>query len=102
MVVMVVSNTSATVQSLGMLYKTVLQSVLLYGSELLVVTRAILKVLEVFHHWKSRSITGMTPWCTTSGKWGWPPVAEALETTGPLPIKEYVQWIQDTIASQVA
>ena len=33
-----------------MLYKSVVQSVLLYGSESWVVTGAILKVLEVFHH----------------------------------------------------
>ena len=37
-----------------------------------------------------------------SGEWEWPPVAEALETAGLWPIKEYIQRRQDTVAAQVA
>ena len=48
-----------TVRSHGMMYKAVVQSVLMYGSEVLLVMGAFLKVLEVFHHWESRRITGM-------------------------------------------
>ena len=41
-------------------YGPVVRTVLLYGSESWVVTGAMLKVLEGFHHWAARQITGMT------------------------------------------
>ena len=40
-----------TVRSHGMMYKAVVQSVLMYGSEVWLVMGAFLEVLEVFHHW---------------------------------------------------
>ena len=55
----VLTKMGETVQAHGMMYKAVVQSVLMYGSEVLLVMGAFLKVLEVFHHWESRRITGM-------------------------------------------
>ena len=73
---------------------------LLYVSDSWVVTGSMLRVMERFHHQTEKRITGMTAQCTTS--WECPPVAEALETSGPWPIKEYIQHRQDTVAEQVA
>ena len=53
-------KTEETVQSCGMMYKVVPQSVLMYRSESWVVTREMVKFLEGFHHRASRRITGMT------------------------------------------
>ena len=77
----VVKNTGATVQSWGMIYKSVVQLVLLYGSKSWVLMGAMLKVLELFHYQVARRIVGMTAWSATSGEWYWPPVDEAMDTS---------------------
>ena len=61
----VVTNTGATVWAQDMLYKSVSQSVLLYGSESWVVMGEMLNVLEGFHHQVARRITGMMEQRTT-------------------------------------
>ena len=43
-------KTGSTVQSCGNIYKEVVQTMLLYGSDILVVIRAMLKVLEGIHY----------------------------------------------------
>ena len=87
MVGKVVLKTKEMVRVKIILYKVVVQLVLLYGSESWVVTMEIIKVLEVFHHWLKRRILGMTAQSTTKGDWECPPVDEALETAGIRPIK---------------
>ena len=96
-----VTEAGSTVWERGMLYKAVVQSVLLYGSEIWVVMRAMLKVLVGFYHRLARKIMGITARHTTSGEWEWPLLVEALETAGIWPIKEYIQQRQATIAVQV-
>ena len=56
----VVTKTGATVRAQGILYKSIIQSVLLYGSNRWVVMGSMLKLLEVFHHWPVSRISGMT------------------------------------------
>ena len=51
-----------TVQSRAMLYKLVLQTVLLYCNDNWVVVGAIMKMLEGFHHLISRRIPGNNYW----------------------------------------
>ena len=60
MVARVLENTEATVRSRGFMSKSVAQSVILYGSDIWVVTGDIFKVLEGFHHRDARRITGLT------------------------------------------
>ena len=60
MVARLLENTEATVRSRGLMYKSVAQSVILYGSDIWVVTGDIFKVLEGFHHRAARRITGLT------------------------------------------
>ena len=60
MIARVLERTGATVRALGAMYKTATQLVLLYGSNTWVVTRDMLKVLTVFHHWEAHQTTGMT------------------------------------------
>ena len=45
---------------MGIIYKAVTHSVLLYYSEIWVVTGKMLKVLVGFHHWAESWITEMT------------------------------------------
>ena len=102
MVGKVVSKTGAMVQARVMLYKVVVKLVLLYMSDSWVVTGAVIKVLEEFHHQVARRIMGIMAHRTTGGEREWPLVAEALETSGLCPIKEYIKWRQDTVEAQVA
>ena len=78
MVGKVVTKTRVTVRARIMMYKSVMKLVLIYGSKNLVVTGAMLKLLEGFHHRVAISITGMKERRTRSGEWEWPPVSEAL------------------------
>ena len=53
-----------------MLYKAVVQLVLIYASESWVVMGDMLKVLERFHHLVVGRIMGITARRTAYGKWG--------------------------------
>ena len=63
----VLDNTGETMRAQEMVYKAVTQSVLLYRSEIWLVTGVVLKVLEGFHHWSASQITGMTETCGAGG-----------------------------------
>ena len=52
-----------------MLYKVVAHKILLYGRDISVVTGAMLKVLENFHQWAARRITGYTDRHTVDRYW---------------------------------
>ena len=58
--VRVLERTGAMVQSRGEIYKEMVQSVLLYGSNSWVVTGEMLKFLTLFHHQTAQRITGIT------------------------------------------
>ena len=73
-----------------MMYKAVVQAVLLYGSEIWVVTDVMMTVLEGFHHMIARWITGMSARKGNVGEWEWALVDAALDTTGIWPLRGYV------------
>ena len=54
-----------------MFYKAVVQTVLLYVSEIWVVTEAMLKVIEGFNHLAAIRIVGMTAQRTNDRYWEW-------------------------------
>ena len=56
----VTKKTKSMVQEWEMVYKVVVQMVLLYGSDSWVVTEAMLKVLEGFHHRVAHRIAGIS------------------------------------------
>ena len=74
------------VRALEMMYKVVVQTVLLYRSESWIVTDAMMKLLEGFNHQILRRLLGKTTWSIRGEGWEWPLVEEALETTGLWPI----------------
>ena len=63
------NKTEAMVQDCGVIYKVVEQMVVLYASNIWVMTGAMLKVLEGFHHRSDRRIVGMTAQSTDGGEW---------------------------------
>ena len=69
MVRKVVTKSGSMVLEWVVLYKSVVQSGLLYWSESWVVMEAILKVLDGFHHQVARRILEITARHMTSGEW---------------------------------
>ena len=65
-----------------MLYKVVVHTVLLYGSESWVVTGVMLKVLEWLHRRSARSITEIAAWHVEDGEWEYPAVKDVMESSG--------------------
>ena len=78
MMLRLLMKTGENVQDHGIMYKAVSHCVLLYGSEIWLVTGATLKVMEGFHQRVARRITGMTAKRVADGEWEYPPVLEAL------------------------
>ena len=78
------------------------QSVILYNSEIWVVTVEMTKVLEGFHHGAERWITGMTEKRGAGGEYEYPLVVEAMENVELHPIEVYIRRWQATIAERVA
>ena len=54
-----------------MMYKAVVQAVLMYGRKIWVVTDDIMKFLEGFHHRTARRISGMMAQRGNDGGWEW-------------------------------
>ena len=95
------TQTGATARERAMLYKAVVQTVLIYGSNSWVVMGEMLKVLEGFHHWVDIWIPGKTARRTVDGAWEWPPVADAMYIEGICTIKEYIKRRQAIIALHI-
>ena len=91
MIARVLAKTEVIIQSRGMMYKAVDWLVLLYGSDIWVLTGKMLKVLEGFHHRADRRITGMTAARGAGREWEYPPVATALYAVATHPIMEYIR-----------
>ena len=69
MIARVIYRTEATVWSRVAIYKTVEQSVSIYGRESWVVDGEMLKFLTSFHHRAERRITGMKAKRGTGREW---------------------------------
>ena len=69
MVANVLAMAGVTAQTWAMMYKEVVNTVLLYGSESWVVTDAMLKVMEGFHHILAQRIAGMKARRVREGGW---------------------------------
>ena len=74
----ILEKEGASVRARGMFYKSIVQSILLFGSETWTVTGALLKVLNSFHHRIARRITGKLARRSPDGEWVYPPLQEAL------------------------
>ena len=64
------------------MYKSVVQTVMLYRRKSLVVIYAMLNLLEGFHHRVDLQITGMTAQQVREGGWGRSLAEEDLEAAG--------------------
>ena len=101
MISRVLERMGASVRAWGEIYKAVAQSVLLYGSNIWVVTGEMLKVLMAFQNQAAQQITGMTENCGAGGEWEYPAVYGAMDAVGIHPIGVYTKRRQTKIAERV-
>ena len=101
MLARILDKDGATFFAKGMFYRSVIQSVLLYGVETWTVTPAMMRVLESFHHRVARRISGMMAH-RVGDDWVYPPIGEALRRVGLRPIRDYVRSRQASIEDYVS
>lgn len=80
----------ANYKTMGIFYKTVVMSVLLYGAETWTLTQRQTQMLASFHNRCARNITGRGAYEQEDGTWVWPSLTETLEMAGLAPIHEYI------------
>ena len=67
----VLGNTGEPIKSQAMMYNVVVQTVLLYRSEIWVVKDTIMMVMEGFHHRTTGRIAGIMARKGDGGEWEW-------------------------------
>ena len=87
----VLENTRELIKSQKMTYKAVVQTVLLYGRKVWVVTDEIMTMIEGFHYSITRQIAGMTAKKGDGGELEWDLVDASLDITGLCLIREYTR-----------
>ena len=78
----VLGNMGAPIKAWKIMYKAVVQMVIMYGIEIWVFTDVMMAVLEGFHHRISIRIEGMMARRGNGGEWGWSSVDAETEVTG--------------------
>ena len=102
MVEKVLGKTGAPIKAQEMMYKVLVQNLLLYGIKRWLVMDAMMMVLEGFHHKISRHIVEMTDIYGDSREWEWDSVEAALEVACIWPIRKYVRIWKTKIAKYIA
>ena len=83
--------------AMGIFYKVIVQSVLLYGSESWVITKSKMVQLRSFHRRCARYITRTHIRQEEDGTWIHPSSDGVLEGAGLCTIEEYIQKRRDTV-----
>ena len=86
-------------RAMGYFYKTIVQAILLYGSETWVVSDAHLQQFRSFHSRVSRHIAGCHIRPLEDGSWYCPPTVDVLEDAGLQTVEEYIRRRRQTVRS---
>ena len=91
----------ANTWTLGHVYVTVVQAVLLFGLELWVATPRIKRILGGFYHRVVWQILGNTPCWWMEGAWEYPPLADTMKAAGIEEIGMYISRRKHTVAQYI-
>ena len=94
----VLRQTGAHMKAQAMIYKSVVQTVLLYGCDRWVVTGKMMALLKVFHYKVACILEGLTERRAEDGEWEWLHVFTSLDLTGLWPMRGYIRMQMATIA----
>jgi hypothetical protein len=97
----ILSKERADPKSMTSIYRTVIQAVLLYGSESWVLTQRMELSLESFHHKCATYIMGQHIRENTDGTWMCPVCSEVLEKSHLLPFQTYIEKRRNTITEYI-
>ena len=86
----------------GKLYVGVVQAVLLFGSEIWVMTLQREKAIMGFHHREVRLMAGIVPKFQLNGTWIYQLIGEALTKVGLEEIRLYITGRQNTVTQYIA
>ena len=89
-------------RTLGRIYVAVVQTVMLYGSEMWVLTSRIGSFLGRLHHRVTQRLTGRQPWQERYGVWVYPPLDSAIAEATLQDLKTYVYRRQNRVAQFIA
>ena len=89
-------------RTLGRIYVAVVQTVMLYGSEMWVMKPCIGKVLGIFRHRVAHRLTVRQPWRGWYGRWVYPLLEDAMAESGFQEGDTYVYCCQNTVAQFIA
>ena len=98
----VLTKEGAAVRARAMIYKEVVQTLFLYGSDIWMVTGEMVTVIGGLYHQVTKKIAVNTARRAGDGRWEWPPAEKALEESGLWTIKEYIQRRQFNISAHIA
>jgi hypothetical protein len=93
----ILSKEKANSKAMASIYKTVIQAVLLYGSESWVLNSDMERKLQSFHRRCARFITGQHIRPNQDGTWTCPSSEEVLSQAGLWTIQEYIQRRKNTV-----
>ena len=79
----------------------VVKAVILFGSEMWVVTPQLEKALAGFHHWEVWRMTGIGPKRQLDGTGVYPPIGSEMETVGLDEIGVYISRRQNTVSQYI-
>jgi hypothetical protein len=97
----ILSKKGANPKVMATFYKTIVQSVLLYGAESWVISKHMMSSLRSFHRRCARFITGKHIWQDIHGNWHQPSSKETLEAAGLWTIEEYIRRRKATVMAYV-
>ena len=86
----VLARTAADPKTMGRFYETMVQAVLLYGSETWVISERMGHLMNSFHHRCARYLVGDHIRQLPSGEWTAPDSAQVLKKAGLKTIQEYI------------
>jgi len=93
----ILTREGANIKHMKTFYITIVQSVLLYGSESWTLTENQWSLIAAFHNQCARSITRRWARQNEDGTWHWPSISETLRIAGLDPIHQYVTKRRATI-----
>ena len=94
---MILGKEGADAQIPGTLFKAVVKAVLLFGSEMWVLTPHTVRTMRVLQHRVSRRLTGKQLRQLPGGGWEYPPLGEAMWDAGLEEVKEYILQRKNTV-----
>ena len=89
-------------EDIRFVFKAVIHTVLLFGSETWVLTSHMERDLVSFQYRVARQITGRQPMRREEGGWEYPPLAAAMEEAGFEEIGVYIKKRQNMVAQYTA